>query len=97
MCVLGLLLFLCSVEPVPGAARWLVGDEGATSLTFVWKRFERPDLSWAPITMATELQGGSQSPMQRKGADPDCPGERPGPADLVVMAGEQTYVFRSSG
>jgi hypothetical protein len=86
MCVLGLLLCLWWSE---SASAVVVGDDGATFLTLSGR-----DLNVlmfpAPITMATSSRADLKAKPEGRNLIVQV---KAGPADLVVMAGEQTYVF----
>ena len=87
MYVLGLLFFL-SWAGSTGAAV-VVGDEGATSLTLSGRDLNVLTFP-APITMATSSRADLKAKPEGRNLIVQV---KTGPADLVVMAGEQTYVF----
>jgi len=87
MCVLGLLLFLSWAKSVGAAV--VVGDEGATSLTLSGRDLNVLTFP-APITMATSSRADLKAKPEGRNLIVQV---KTGPADLVVMAGEQTYVF----
>jgi len=67
----------------------VVGDEGATSLTLSGRDLNVLTFP-APITMATSSRADLKAKPEGRNLIVQV---KTGPADLVVMAGEQTYVF----
>jgi hypothetical protein len=87
MCVLGLLL--CLSRAGSAGAAVVVGDEGATPLTLSGRDLNVLTFP-APITMATSSRADLKAKPEGRNLIVQV---KTGPADLVVMAGEQTYVF----
>jgi hypothetical protein len=89
MCVLGLLL--CLSRAGSAGAAVVVGDEGSTPLTLSGRDLNVLTFP-APITMATSSRADLKAKPEGRNLIVQV---KTGPADLVVMAGEQTYVFES--
>jgi len=85
---LGILLLLLLWTDWAVAAV-IVGDEGSTSLTLSGRDLNVVTFP-APVTMATSSRADLKAKPEGRNLIIQV---KNGPADLVVMAGEQTYVF----